>query len=482
MIEFNIDMGDGTRTLNSQELLQQLAEFSGFQPVGISQDGSSGIFQTPTGLQTIPFHEALQQVGAKIDTYKPLNAVPSDNIVKYRMALDSISDPDIQDAYLRTIATKDFNVKDPLIVGSGIDRYLWDQNSGKWVALTNAQGLDLSDIVAGGAGLAKGGLAVGGALLGGAGGSFAAPIAGTIAGAGAGAAAGNALGDVTQAGIMSALDPSFREAYGSAGNYFGKEGTSIAKNAAISGALGAAIPGAGALLRGASAPLKTVVSPISQGMQAAGTGISNVGKMGRAIGKSLESDIGRFGMQVGLDPTGVSGIGAFGGFVKDVAPNVAQGAVKAGDIARKGIANIRGLEGPIRSFAGETWEQTAKNLPNVGNFVRGVESLGRGLESAGRGMENVIAGTAKGVGSALDYGGKGLNLAGRAGQYVEPAAYQAGLRNALDPIPQATMIPGQGSGPANYIPIQQRDLISPPRTNQSLFDAIRASGGLEKFF
>jgi hypothetical protein len=412
--------------MTSTDLLRQYAQFAGFQPVGVSQDGASGIYQTPTGLQTIPFHEALQGVGAQVEAYKPQNAIPAENMLKYRMALESISDPDVRQAYFKTVATRDFGQENPLIVNNGTDTYLWDAGKGSWVALTNAPGLDMSDIAAGAASLGKGALSVGGGLLGAAGaGLIGLPsgpgaIAAAAGGAGLGSAAGSALGDLAQAGITSALDPDFRQNYSLA-----KEASGIGQRAALSGALGAAGPVVGAVMPGLQALRPSSV------MQGAGSGLKGAGQVSSSIARGLDTDLGRMGMQMGLDPTGISGIGAVGGIAREYAAPAAQNLTKGFDKIRAGFNAVRGAEqqAPI---AGATWADTAKNIPGVGQFVQGVTGLGTAAEKLGRGVENTIIGTGKAVGGGLQAAGAGLKGAGKVAGALEAPAVRAGASRELD--------------------------------------------------
>jgi hypothetical protein len=468
MLEFQIKTQDGTETMDSQELLQQYAEFSGMQPVGLSQDGSSGIYQTPQGLQTIPFHEVLQQVGAEISEYKPKNAIPAENMLKYRMALDNISDPDVQQAYFKTVATKDFGVENPMILRSGTDTFLWDSRQGNWVSLTNQPGLDMTDVASGAGSLAKGALSLGGGILGGLGaGALGLPsgpgaVATAALGSGAGASLGSMVGDAAGAGIMGIVDPSFRQNYDIA-----KEGQLIGDRALISGALGAAGPVAGAVLPGAMRAAQAmrpsnVIGGVGQSVGAVGRGVS-------AVGQGLDSTVGRMGLQMGLDPTGLSGVGALGGLAKEYAPKMASGAANAWNKARAGAAWARSVPTP-----------PPVPLQGLQDVASGIAAVGGAAEKVGRGVEAGIIGTTKGVGAAL-------RGAGTAGQYgaqgmralEAPAAY-AGVRSLPGGSPSWANVPQQedrimqtGLDARTPGGLQVMQTSSP-----TLADAIAARGGI----
>jgi hypothetical protein len=435
MLEYQINVNGNTRTLTSDKLLKQYAEFTGFQPLGISSDGARGIYKTPQGIQEIDFHQTLPE-GA-VTGFKPKSSINAENMTKYRLAVDSISDPDIQQAYLQNIAKRDFGLENPIITGSGVDRYLWDPNQNSWVSLTNKEGFDVSDLASGALSLGKGVVSGLGALGGGAlGGLATTPTvlgvpAGVLAGAAAGGAAGTAGAEALQRKIQAELDPAFNEAY--EGKYLAKEAGNIGKQAAISGALSGVLPVAGTFFRGAGKSF----TPIGSTTEAAGKLTSGAGKLGTAAGNVLQTDAGRFAQQAGfLDPTGLSQAGALGGMAKSITQPIAQGVVKAGDIGRQMVSRVRNLEGPTQSFAGKTWEETAKNFPNAGKLVEGIETLGSGLEKGGRIAEDVLAKGIKGTGNVLDYGGRGTQLLGQGIKAIEPGAQQAGaqfLGNKLFP-------------------------------------------------
>jgi hypothetical protein len=468
MLEFSLKTPNGrTRTLNSQQLLQQYGAYSGFQPIGLTQDGASGIYQTPQGMQTIPFHEAIQEVGGEISEYKPQNAVPAENMLKYRMALDSISDPDVQQAYFKTVATKDFGIENPIVLRSGTDTFLWDQSKGNWVALTNQPGLDMTDVASGAATLGKGALSiaggVGGAALAGMAGLPSGPgaIAAGALGAGAGSAAGSALGDLAQAGIMGAVDPSFRQNYDLA-----KEAGGIGQRAAISGALGAAGPIAGAVLPRAMGAAQAMRP--SNVMTGVGQGVGSVGKGVSAVGRGLDSTVGRMGLQVGLDPTGLSAVGAVGGLAKEYAPQMASGAAKAWNKAREGVASMRGMPAPA-----------AQPLQGLQDVASGIAAVGGAAEKVGRGVEAGIIGTTKGLGAGLQGAGTGLRGAGAVARGVEgPAArgmareldFQGGWANVPQPEDR---IYQAGLDMRNPGGLQVMQTSSP-----TLADAIAARGGI----
>jgi hypothetical protein len=486
-MKFTIPTESGDFQLTSQQLAQQIGQRYGMVPVGITADGASGIFQTPQGTQVIPFHEVLSKDGYEIADFAPENAQSVENVSKYRAGIEGFSDPDMQTAYLQTIARKDFGVESPQIVGKGSDRYLYLPDKMQWVNLTNKQGMDMSDVVGGGMALGRGAASVAGGVLGGAGAAtLAAPtgpgaIAAGIAGGGLGSAAGSALADSAYAGGLSLMDPAFREV---ASQNKGALAAGIGKNALVSGLIGGATGGAGAAFKGLATPISSALSSTGRGASAVGGGVE-------AVGAGLGSPVGRFGMQMGLDPTGISGAGALGGFAKEIASPIAQGGVRAFDAVRGGLAAIRGMPAPS-PLAGQTFAETAQAVPNIGKFVRGVEALGGAAEKVGRGFETGVSGTLRGVGLAGQGVGKGLQTVGNVGaRGGETLAYQTAAQNRLRELdaPRAAMdgrtFEAQGM-PAGYIPIQQQGLDAVQQANlrtrweanPTLMDAIIARGGL----
>jgi hypothetical protein len=189
------------------------------------------------------------------------------------------------------------------------------------------------------------------------------------------------------------------------------------------------------------------------------------------------------GMQMGLDPTGLSGIGALGGFVKENAKGATQAGLKAFDVARGTIADIRGKVAPSQ-IANAGWEQTAKNAPGIGNFVEGLTSFGGGLEKVGRGMENTIIGAGKGIGAGLRGTGSALQYGGKAVGAAEAPTIQAAASRGLDAAvrPDQQRMWGE-SNLQNYVqngldPAQRMGTSAISQGPQSLQEQIAAQGGL----
>jgi hypothetical protein len=492
-LQFVVDMGNGAeRKMSSKEIVNYFGQFSGMQPIGLSMDGSSGVFSSQQGgIQTIPIHEMLGQKGMQVKEFYPEKAIPAENIAKYRMSMETISDPDVREAYLKTVAAKDFGIDSPLITGQGEDRYLWNPNEGQWIALTNQQGLDVSDLAGGAIGALRGTLPIAGSIAGGALAGMAGlpsgpgAIAAGAAGAGAGGALGSAAAEAWLGGGMSAIDPNLRAALASKGSNaidneylrslsgFAKtEGRQIGTNVALGAGMGAAGPILGRALK-----------PLSTGMQGVGTGVKGVGQVAQATGEGLGTPVGRMAMQVGLDPTGLAGVGALGGAAKDFAQPIAQGAVKGFDAIKRGVHGMRGIEGPAQQFAGQTFAQTAENLPNVGRFVRGVENVGKGLETVGRGVENTISGGLKYGGAATSAVGSGLRGMGKVGAVVETPAYLAAAQRTargLDPDQSSAQMFGGADSPASGY--QRMDsLDGPSGGTQGYYPVPSGAGGLGEY-
>jgi hypothetical protein len=205
--------------------------------------------------------------------------------------------------------------------------------------------------------------------------------------------------------------------------------------------------------------------------------VEGAGKMTSSIGRGLDTTLGRAGLQMGLDPTGISGVGALGGFAKDMAAPIGQGIAKTGQFVRDAYHGLKGTAGTMRPMAGETFEQTAKNMPGLGSFVRGVEGLGGGLEKAGRVAENVIGSTTRGVGATLQGTGRMAQIAGKGAQYLEKPATQYGAQQFSNPSQNAYK--AQGQNPQNYTQASLDPMMGYQIMNQpsNLIDAIVARGG-----
>lgn len=185
-----------------EEVFQHMKD-SGLTPTHFSDDGSE-IYATDD-------HGKLMK--AKIadvvnEKYGKLKSVmPNQKNVDYdgvdsnlRTGLSLLPDDDQQKHdYIKNVLSssskgmKD-NLQDGNIVGSGDDFYIWNKEKGKWSALTNKPGLDMSDV----GGAVGAGYGAVGTLAGGLYGGIAGGLPGMMAGSAAGGQAAKSIGRTVQ--------------------------------------------------------------------------------------------------------------------------------------------------------------------------------------------------------------------------------------------------------------------------------------------
>ena len=334
MLEIEIPDASGNPVkYNSNELMYMYGQQSGMEPQGLTPDGTSAIFKLPDGqTQQVNLLDTLQQNGKQIASLKPMgDNVNYDNVdTKWRFAIENLEDPDARQVYLKSKLQKDFGIKDPQIVGSGTDYFVFNPANGQYHALTNKPGMDFSDIAT----IGNTGARIAGATAGGALGAAAGLGAGSIATGALGAAAGHAATDAAIGGIVGGLDEDYRNAFNLKNEWKGR-----ALGAGLSGVGGAVGPALGVAKGLVSAGRITgeaggainaltglersgIATPIAKGV---GGAAETVGNLGAAGSKLLNTDIGRMGLEMGLDPTGITGMAQGAAFLPQLPSMAARG-------------------------------------------------------------------------------------------------------------------------------------------------------------
>ncbi len=174
----------------------------GYQPLGVSDDGMTITLQGDQGPHEVKTSDVLEKMGWQIKGYEPLN-VDHDHVspeLRYIIESPGLKDDDHAKQAVITSRMQRMGIKDPQIVGSGSDWFVFNPGTSQYIALTNKPGFDLGDLGEVGA-RAPGFLGSGlGAVMGSAGG-----LPGTVGGTMAGGFAGNRLADAGAA----ALEPSY---------------------------------------------------------------------------------------------------------------------------------------------------------------------------------------------------------------------------------------------------------------------------------
>lgn len=291
-------LADGA-TLDDTYVAQLAAQHLGMPVAGVSPEGSALMLQNG---QTVPISGVLQQLGAQVQGFRPLQADYSQAQPQLRAALATLPDDYRRKQYLSHHMEQQ-GLPNAMIEGSGDDWFVYDPGGQRWMAATNAPGMDATD--------AAGALISGTKLLGAIGGSIAGAglgPAGVIGGAAAGGAGANAL----QKAGFEMFDPTYaavREGIPE-GDILGDIGTGAAVDAA-----GAALPIAGGAVLGRmmGAGGQVAAAPVSRALGAGGGiaqgGGAMVNRMARAVDNPLGRDVAA-AMIPGASQAQMLGIGA----------------------------------------------------------------------------------------------------------------------------------------------------------------------------
>jgi hypothetical protein len=457
--------GGGAGEVDDQHIAQLLGQ-QGYQVMGVSPDGTRITVNDGQGAFDIPMRSAIGALGWVPGEFRPAEPDFSQVQLGMRAAVEKLPDDNARKMYLQH-HMQSLGIESPTIEGAGTDWYVFNPQSGQWVAATNKPGLDWGDAM--GAGLT--GLRMVGAGVGGAFGA-----AGGIPGAMVGAAAGGTAVDALQRGLIAAHDPSYRAAFDPMANA-GEMGLEAGVDA-----LGAGAGGAIAKMFGAG------VAPVSRAMATGGNLAQATGGAAKLAGGSLDSQLGRdvaaFGIPGAAEMQGLGVVGqlpamavegaaklpGIGGrlmeragrmpWMNDVAPEFAAGLRQkgagiakrfagveeggAGDILERagGWMGQKAASGaPPRAswkplveemnrygFAGDEAEELAQGfardqaMSGAGELGRragrGIGSVFEGAQRAGQGFENAARSISGATIKTLKFGGAGVEQAGRGAQRI----------------------------------------------------------------
>ncbi len=207
-MKFHVSNGDTEGYADEHQLVNDLRQV-GYQPLGVSADGMTVTLQGDNGPYEVKTPEILQKMGWEVKGYQPLD-VDHDHVspeLRYIIESPGIRDDDHAKQAVITSRLQRMGIKEPQIVGSGSDWFVFNPTTSQYIALTNKPGFDLGDLGEVGA-RAPGfiGNAVG-AVLGTPADMVSGPV-GTVAGAAGGGFLGNRLADAGAA----ALEPGYMNA------------------------------------------------------------------------------------------------------------------------------------------------------------------------------------------------------------------------------------------------------------------------------
>ena len=396
-LKYTVDMNGDTRDITPQRIMSDMAA-AGIPVTGFSPDGLFVYARDPdTGAEMeAPAANLVAKYG-QLKNVAPEEADTSGLNWGWRLGVEAVpNDDNVRASFLRS-KLQEQGVADPQIVGSGVDWNYFNPSSGKWMALTNSEGLDMSDV----AGILPDAARFAGEVVGGTAGmaSMAPTGPGALVGGVVGSGMGRLAADATIAGIGS-IDPQFREALTS------EEGIRAQAGDTGKGMLAAGVFGAIPGLSKAASPVlssigKAAMGPGVASTVARGTGavVEGAGAATQAVSKGLDNPIGR-----GFVAAATPGLGTAqmaGWLAQGPAYAATKGSELLGKAAKFGYKQTKNISPETaRKFAGlaeETrrWrmptDRTAGTMENLAKAAVDPDAMRNLRGGMGQGARDVTA-------------------------------------------------------------------------------------------
>jgi len=170
--------------VTAEDVKAQMFE-AGFNPVGVSQDGTKIIFEDQQGRFEKSVPELASKFGHQIIGMQPVQAENQVN-PQWRAAIDNLADDDARRMYIEHQIRRETQDPKPNIMGQGRDWFYFNPKNQGWTALTNTPGMDMGDLAEG----AQTGIKAVSSAIGSIGGLMAGPAAPVVSPALGGAASG----------------------------------------------------------------------------------------------------------------------------------------------------------------------------------------------------------------------------------------------------------------------------------------------------
>lgn len=471
-IQYTVKNAQGVSgKIDDYEVMRQLAS-AGMSPAGLSPDAKLVSFNDKHGQYQAPIEQVLGHLGWQVTDKNILDADYDHVSPSLRYAIEQpmlANDEAAKKRYLEGYLMKQ-GIQHPMVEGSGSDWHVFDPAHGKYFALTNAPGMDWSDLGMIGA-KAPGVLGSAAGMTFGAGGGPAAPA--TMM---AGAAAGGMAGDAASTALGMFLDPDFAQAVQS------RSGVDMLKDvggsAATNALAGLGGYGLGKLGQAAGfggyAPLSSAAKGVGATAEAAGNLADKVGGWAATSPNVRDAAMGF---------AGVPGMGGEG-FGAEMAGDVPGGLAKAVDWMRQvptraadatakaatgigehplmnqysdeGAASLRELGRKQATRAAGLSEEANARLPlykkglsgerqgrriaeglgggpkmadfagNLGQTAENIGRVGKAVQAPARAAWQVGTRGLQGAGKVAEHGGAALRSAG-----TMASPYEAGLTSRL---------------------------------------------------
>ncbi len=406
-MKFHVSNGQSEGYADEHQLVNDLRQV-GYQPLGVSADGMTVTLQGDNGPYEVKTPDVLQKMGWQVKGYQPMDVDHEHVSPELRFIIESpgLKDDDHAKQAVITSRLQRMGIKEPQIVGSGSDWFVFNPGTSQYIALTNKPGFDMGDLGEIGArapGLV--GNAVG-AVLGTPADIGTGPL-GTVGGAVAGGFAGNRLADAGAA----ALEPSYMDAIRHRG--LGENLKTVASEVGTDAVAGLGGYGLGKL-GGAGAGLvrQGLASRMLQGGgRAAELGGKAVQGTADFLGQGLPRELG-----IGLaDPTNVSLYADLARIPQSAVRGAARGIGSLGDtkLARSMVpdqaARLRDLSAKLLT------RQTPAGSSTMGSKLAG--ALGRETVQPGTeiGAEEVLGNLGDHIGMKIGRARAAAEVAGREG-------------------------------------------------------------------
>lgn len=484
-LNYKIEGADGNEMSMAADQVVNDYQNAGYQNVSLSQDGQTFTATDPKTGQPMDANlsDLIAAQYGKVKSSVPQNVDYNGVNKSWRAAIEALpNDASVRKAYLQT-KMDGLGFKDRKIIGDGEDFYSFNPETGKYSALTNSPGLDMSDVAGFLPSAARMVGAIGGGALGGTAAAAAGsvvPVAGTvaggIAGAATGAAAGGALADEGMRKVAGFFDSDFKNTMNNmseeqqSGNRREQAGRALldggtggfsripgvakalnkmaptswfARGAGKAADVGGRIAGGAGKFVAENDLARGVATTMTPGLgqaQQAGL-IMRAGELPGLINKGVQKVAQRFAPKSGvaeaagefMKPRAVpyTGVDKFASkatkFMQGGAEEAGQAIVPAKAGVKDTITNMFSKTGSKldeRAFANSGnvtgYQDILENLgKNAGGGLQNMSTVGKGIE---KGADNIMKYTAKGVqksGEGVAKAGRGLNKLGRVAQPFE---------------------------------------------------------------
>jgi len=293
-LKYTVKKDNTEYTMDNAHVVNQLAAM-GYRPQGMTPDGSKVTLVDANGPYEIPIAQALGKLGYEVNAQTVLPSAADYGEISHLMRANvaKLPNDDMKRQYLEQ-ALRDQGQHNAQVTGTGRDWYSFDQDTGKYKALTNTpewDKYDATEALVEAPRVILGSLAAGAT---GAGTSWSGP--GAIPAAAAAYGAGAGVADAGTRAVLSMIDPAYKTV---SEENLGAVLKDVGINAGIDTASMGLLKGAPSIISkfmpktGAALDKvvdQGVVSPVAEKL---GGGVARAGEITANVAKGLNTEIGR---------------------------------------------------------------------------------------------------------------------------------------------------------------------------------------------